>query len=102
MAATEAREAYSDGRNPEKMGLSSLKLSPENWWKRKANVLMWRPVRGGTRAAGSGFVSLGPAQPYEAREAFRHNGESITQIAVKVTLYSIQDLNGLPDVSGTS
>lgn len=97
MAATEAREAYSDGRNPEKMGLSSLKLSPENWWKRKGKVLMWRPVRGGTRAAVSGFVSLDPAC-----EAFRHNGESITQIAVKVTLYSIQDLNGLPDVSGTS
>lgn len=50
----------------------------------------------------SGFMSLDSAQPYEACEAFRHNGESITQIAIKVALYSIQDLNGLPDVSGTS
>lgn len=63
-------------------------------------MLMCLSVRGGTWAAASGIMSLYSEQPHEACETFRHNGESITQIATEVTLYSIQDLNSMLDVSG--
>ena len=63
---------------------------------------MWLSVRGGTWAAASRVMSLYSEQPHEACEAFRHNGESITQIAIDVALYSVQDLNSMLDVSGTS
>lgn len=62
---------------------------------------MWLSVRGGTQAAVSGIMSLYSEQPHEAREAFRHS-ERITQIAIEVALYSIQDLNSVLGVSGTS
>lgn len=63
---------------------------------------MWLSVRGGARAATSGVTSLYSEQPRQACEAFRHNGESITQIATEAALYSIQDLNSVLGVSGTS
>ena len=63
---------------------------------------MWLAVREGRWAAGSGVMSLYSEQPHEACEAFRHNGESVTQIAIEVALYSIQDLNSVLGVSGTS